>query len=98
MCRRKGFTLISPKQVPTFMGPTGRPTTIDLTWANHIARHLHPETSTRLKNHLSDHQPIMTKIKPPDSGPRQEAKHLSVTIRHFSHLYRESLALTPSAP
>ncbi|MBW0520160.1 hypothetical protein O181_059875 [Austropuccinia psidii MF-1] len=66
-------------------GPNGRPTTIDLTWANHIARHLHPETSTRLNNHSSDHQPIMTKIKPPDSGPRQEAKHLSVTIGKLDH-------------
>ncbi|MBW0494806.1 hypothetical protein O181_034521 [Austropuccinia psidii MF-1] len=39
MCWKKGFTLISPKQVPA-----GHPITIDLTWPNHITRHLHPET------------------------------------------------------
>ncbi|MBW0538750.1 hypothetical protein O181_078465 [Austropuccinia psidii MF-1] len=85
MCGRKGFTLISPKQVPTFMGPAGRPTTIDLTWANHISRHLHPKTSTRLNNHSSDHQPIITTITPPVSGPRLEAKHLSITIGKLDH-------------
>ncbi|MBW0488302.1 hypothetical protein O181_028017 [Austropuccinia psidii MF-1] len=80
MCGKKGFTLISPKQVPT-----GRPTTIDLTWANHIARHLHPETSTRLNNHSSDHQPIITKIQPPDPELRQVSKHLSIAIGKLDH-------------
>ncbi|MBW0463301.1 hypothetical protein O181_003016 [Austropuccinia psidii MF-1] len=80
MCGKKGFTLISPKKVPT-----RQHTTINLTWANHIARHLHPETSTKLNNHSSDHQPIITKIQPLDPGLRQEARHLSIAIGKLDH-------------
>ncbi|MBW0492180.1 hypothetical protein O181_031895 [Austropuccinia psidii MF-1] len=46
MCGRKGFNLISPKGIPTFMGSTGWPTTINLTWTNHTAQQLYPTTST----------------------------------------------------
>ncbi|MBW0558946.1 hypothetical protein O181_098661 [Austropuccinia psidii MF-1] len=51
MCRKKGFKLISPHQIPTFLGATGCPTTIDLTWANHTARKLQVTTNLQLKNH-----------------------------------------------
>ncbi|MBW0528316.1 hypothetical protein O181_068031 [Austropuccinia psidii MF-1] len=103
MCGKKGFTIISPKQVPTFMGPAGRPTTIDLTWANHITRHLHPTTSTRINNHTSKHQPILTRIHPPALGPKQEARNLAVTLGKLDHKIllqslQEKLRADPPCP
>ncbi|MBW0517155.1 hypothetical protein O181_056870, partial [Austropuccinia psidii MF-1] len=45
ICGRKGFCLISPRHTPTFLGSVGKPTTIDLTWANHKSKLLHPTTT-----------------------------------------------------
>ncbi|MBW0556847.1 hypothetical protein O181_096562 [Austropuccinia psidii MF-1] len=85
MCRKKGFKLISSKHIPTFFGSTGLPTTIDLTWADYIAQHLNPTTSTRINNHPSDHQPIITNIFPLDHTPKQRSKHLSIPLRKLDH-------------
>ncbi|MBW0543743.1 hypothetical protein O181_083458 [Austropuccinia psidii MF-1] len=85
MCGRNSFSLISPKKIPTFLGSTGRPTTNDLTWTNHVAQQICPTTSTRLDNHSSNHQPIITKISPPDRTPRQVPKHLSINLGKLDH-------------
>ncbi|MBW0564695.1 hypothetical protein O181_104410 [Austropuccinia psidii MF-1] len=74
------------------MGPAGCPTTIDLTWANQIACHLHPRTSTRINNHSSNNQPILTRIRLQIAGPKQEAKHLSITLGKLDHkVFSQSL-------
>ncbi|MBW0469254.1 hypothetical protein O181_008969 [Austropuccinia psidii MF-1] len=86
MCRRKGFSLISPKKILNFLGSTGWPTTIDLTWTNHIAQQLCPTASTRLDNHSSNHQRIITKISPPDCTPRKAPKHLSSILGKLDHI------------
>ncbi|MBW0521937.1 hypothetical protein O181_061652 [Austropuccinia psidii MF-1] len=38
VCGKKGFCLISPRHTPTFLGSVGKPTTINLTWANHRSK------------------------------------------------------------
>ncbi|MBW0469147.1 hypothetical protein O181_008862 [Austropuccinia psidii MF-1] len=81
VCGKKGFQLISPKHIPPFLGSVGRLTTIDLTWANHITRHLQPTTQVQLDNHESDHQPIITKITLPNSETRSPKKHLSMRLK-----------------
>ncbi|MBW0478451.1 hypothetical protein O181_018166 [Austropuccinia psidii MF-1] len=77
---KKGFHLISPKHTPTFLGSKGRPTTIDLTWENHISKNLLPAVQIQLNNHSSDHYPILKKFTPPNSRPRHPPKHLSMHI------------------
>ncbi|MBW0511610.1 hypothetical protein O181_051325 [Austropuccinia psidii MF-1] len=57
ICGKKGFNLISPKHIPTFLGAVGRPTTIDLTWASYVTQNLQPVTQVQLNNHSSDHHP-----------------------------------------
>ncbi|MBW0501768.1 hypothetical protein O181_041483 [Austropuccinia psidii MF-1] len=66
-CEKKGFHLISPKHTSTFLGAVGRPTTIDLTWGNHITWNPQATTQVQLNNHSSDHHPIITKITLPNS-------------------------------
>ncbi|MBW0482641.1 hypothetical protein O181_022356 [Austropuccinia psidii MF-1] len=82
-CGKKGFRLISPRHTPTFLGSVGKPTTIDLTWANHTSRLLHPTTQVQLNNHSSDHHPIITRITILQSPPQPPSKHLSM---HLSRL------------
>ncbi|MBW0484589.1 hypothetical protein O181_024304, partial [Austropuccinia psidii MF-1] len=87
MCGRKGFKLISPRQVPTFLGATGRPTTIDLTWANHKAGKLQLTTSVQLENHSSDHQPILTTVTFPEHNLSPNPKHLAI---HWKKIDRQT--------
>ncbi|MBW0483864.1 hypothetical protein O181_023579 [Austropuccinia psidii MF-1] len=103
MCGKKAFTLVSPKHVPTSLGATGGPTTIDLTWANHIAQCLNPTTSTRINNHSSDHQSVIRKIFPLDNTPKHKPKHLSITLRKLVHMsfvtsLRKNLDANPPIP
>ncbi|MBW0575870.1 hypothetical protein O181_115585 [Austropuccinia psidii MF-1] len=65
MCGRKGFKLISLCQVPTFLGATGHPSTIDLTWPNHNVGKLQITMNFQLNNHSLDHQTIVTTINIP---------------------------------
>ncbi|MBW0499329.1 hypothetical protein O181_039044 [Austropuccinia psidii MF-1] len=102
-CGKKGFRLISPKQCPTFLGSVGRPTTIDLTWANHKTLHLQPATQVQLNNHSSDHHPILTRITPPTSTPRIPEKHLSMSLKNlnptlFLHTLRLNLPPHETSP
>ncbi|MBW0515027.1 hypothetical protein O181_054742 [Austropuccinia psidii MF-1] len=78
MCGKKGFKLISPRQVPTFFGATGRPTTIDLTWENHKDGKLQITTNVQLNNHSSYHQPILTTINFPEDNLTPNLKHLAI--------------------
>ncbi|MBW0530888.1 hypothetical protein O181_070603 [Austropuccinia psidii MF-1] len=71
---------ISPHPHP---GSTGKPTTINLTWANHITLKLLPVTQVQLNNHSLDHHPILTKITPPNSVPRTPEKHLSMHLKNL---------------
>ncbi|MBW0575402.1 hypothetical protein O181_115117 [Austropuccinia psidii MF-1] len=55
ICGKKGFHLILPRCIPTFLGAVGKPMMIDLIWAN-----LKPTTQVQLNNHSSDHHLIIT--------------------------------------
>ncbi|MBW0476091.1 hypothetical protein O181_015806 [Austropuccinia psidii MF-1] len=65
ICGRKGFKRISLCQVPTFLGATGCPSTIDLTWPNPNVGKLQITMNFQLNNHSLDHQPIVTTINIP---------------------------------
>ncbi|MBW0500945.1 hypothetical protein O181_040660 [Austropuccinia psidii MF-1] len=58
MCRKKGFTLIFPKNIPTFFGTTGQPTTINLIWASHIALNLNQNQQPVLGPSSHNHKDI----------------------------------------
>ncbi|MBW0493889.1 hypothetical protein O181_033604 [Austropuccinia psidii MF-1] len=83
-CGRKGFRLISPRHTPTFLGAVGKPTAIDLTWANHKSRLLLPITQVQLNNHSSDHHPILTKITLPHSLTLPPQKHLTMRLNQLN--------------
>ncbi|MBW0499766.1 hypothetical protein O181_039481 [Austropuccinia psidii MF-1] len=57
ICGRKGFHLISPRHNPKSLGSVGRPTTINLTWANQKTWLLKEVIQVQLNNHSSDHPP-----------------------------------------
>ncbi|MBW0525594.1 hypothetical protein O181_065309 [Austropuccinia psidii MF-1] len=73
----KGFKLILPKGIPTFLGSSGKATTIDLTWANHAAGKLQPISTIVLNNHVSDHQPILTRLT---LNPNKQAEPKKWTV------------------
>ncbi|MBW0566359.1 hypothetical protein O181_106074 [Austropuccinia psidii MF-1] len=85
-CRKKGFHLISPKHSPAFLGVVGRPTTIDLTWVNHITQRLPPSTQIQLNNHSSNHHLIITKIILPNSETCIPTTHLSIHLKDFDNM------------
>ncbi|MBW0524712.1 hypothetical protein O181_064427 [Austropuccinia psidii MF-1] len=58
----------------------GRPTAIDLTWANHKTQSLIPAAQVQLNNHSSDHCPIITRLTLPSPE-----KHLSVQLKDLEN-------------
>ncbi|MBW0522164.1 hypothetical protein O181_061879 [Austropuccinia psidii MF-1] len=94
MCAAKGFKIISPKGIPT-----GRATTLDLTWANHTAKIFQPASTVTLNNHSSDHQPILTKLML-ESGGQTTPKKWAMNLRtlkeeDFKQALEERLTSTP---
>ncbi|MBW0472117.1 hypothetical protein O181_011832 [Austropuccinia psidii MF-1] len=91
---KKGFHLISPKHTPTLLGPVGKPTTIDLTWASHTTLNLQPVTQVQLNNPSSDHHPILTRITPPNSVPHIPEIHILMHLKNLDPTLQLSLPLT----
>ncbi|MBW0476683.1 hypothetical protein O181_016398 [Austropuccinia psidii MF-1] len=85
MCGKKGFRLILPPKVPTFLGATGRPTTIGLMWANHNAGKLQITTNAQLSNHSSNHQPIITTINFSKDKLTPDPKNLEIHRKEIDH-------------
>lgn len=64
VCGSAGFKIQSQKHVPTFYPRArGRPTTIDLTWINHVMTKRKVTSVTTSNNYGSDHQMLLTKIQ-----------------------------------
>ncbi|MBW0498142.1 hypothetical protein O181_037857 [Austropuccinia psidii MF-1] len=72
MCGKKGFKLISPKHIQTFFGATGQPSTIDLTWANHVAQRLNQNQKPFLRPSTHNHEDIP--IRPQSKTPIDYSK------------------------
>ncbi|MBW0573127.1 hypothetical protein O181_112842 [Austropuccinia psidii MF-1] len=79
-CGSRGFKLISPRHVPTFLGPTGAAATIDLSWANNQALKLLSSSETQLKNHSSDHQSIILNPSLDKTAIQTKESHIKMRL------------------